>query len=395
MHFPSSGGNCIVADETGSVVSDHPNAALLQPSASRALGRGGSWEDSVVDRYMHTLQTSLEADDPPRHISTVSTSRPQHTMQLHQPLSASRGPLGELIIVRSGAGRFGRGVGDLRLCPTPPEVAALNNEVDRLMTYCDVIRREHQREHDERKQQHAEALEKARDDHLAESKLRREEYTAASMRLQEENSSLRARIAVLEEETNSKALEAEKASLHRKLVEVEKAWASLLSSKEQQWAEDCRSLRDSRDKLDSQHKLLRDAVVDLEGALRRLVTEKERLEEIVLAEPQRLEQSSSALSHDLAVARQALADAREQVGTLQSRVDLLEQDALGRERAFEEKTLDLQREVENERQRNNGVVAMYVKQVESLHQQLTNAMSKNRILVAELQKERSRHVLDR
>ena len=370
MHFPSSGGNCIVADETGSVVSDHPNAALLQPSASRALGRGGSWEDSVVDRYMHTLQTSLEADDPPRHISTVSTSRPQHTMQLHQPLSASRGPLGELIIVRSGAGRFGRGVGDLRLCPTPPEVAALNNEVDRLMTYCDVIRREHQREHDERKQQHAEALEKARDDHLAESKL-------------------------LEEETNSKALEAEKASLHRKLVEVEKAWASLLSSKEQQWAEDCRSLRDSRDKLDSQHKLLRDAVVDLEGALRRLVTEKERLEEIVLAEPQRLEQSSSALSHDLAVARQALADAREQVGTLQSRVDLLEQDALGRERAFEEKTLDLQREVENERQRNNGVVAMYVKQVESLHQQLTNAMSKNRILVAELQKERSRHVLDR
>jgi hypothetical protein len=251
------------------------------------------------------------------------------------------------------------------------------------MAYCDVLQAAKTRAVDELAAQHHRDLTAARDKLLSEASQRRSEYADATARLQDENSALRSRVSQLELETSSKSLEAERNTLQRKLGEVELSWSQLLAAKETSWAQDRAMAVESKERLEAQHKQLRSVVLDLEATLRRVVTEKEQVEDALAAETQRSDDS-----RELARSRSETAAALREVDRLRKEVESLENCAVQREKVFEEKTLELQREVENERQRNNGVVAMYARQVEALEQQLTAAMSKNRVLVTELQKER-------
>ncbi len=383
---PAGGGNSFLLadDDVSTSVSEPPPLS----SAPRAIA---PWEESTMNHYMMRTTQELLADElssrqrwAEKQHRTPSNNNNNNNNNNTGPATLSRGPFGELLICRGLDERHRED--ELRLCPCPPELAALNCEVDRLMAYCDVLRAEKARAVEQLNQQHTNTTEKMREEFLSEAHQRREEYTAATVRLQEENSTLRARVAVLESETNSRALEAEKASLQQKLGEVERSWSSLMKAKEEQWTQDAASLRDAKDRLESQHRQLRAVVAELESTLRRVAGEKEQLEHL-LSEPQ-----SAAAARELSQTRSDLTDAYKEMDALRRAADLQQHDAAQRERVFEEKTLELQKEIENERQRNNGVVAMYARQIESLEQQLTNAMSKNRMLVSELQKERKQHL---
>lgn len=234
---------------------------------------------------------------------------------------------------------------------------------------------------------------------------RRQEFQGALANLQLENEKLRGRLRCMEENFDRAAVE-ERDRLQRewnsRLSEYENRWRELLSHSQQQWEKSLdEQVRQKHEAL-RQVQELAQAVEELEMTLRRVTQEKScagQERDTLRCSQSRAGDTTvrgkdegmgaddrSALEAEMLKLRQVL---KETAGREAALVVQLE--ACGSESARREVNLERQlqqrcQELEAERRHGADLVRLYSSQVESLHQQLNDAMARNKQLVRELEK---------
>lgn len=272
---------------------------------------------------------------------------------------------------------------------SPVEVRSLENEIRRLMAYIDIM-----------SQQHSEQLQGAEDENrktqqelraMCQESLqqRREEYERATAILQDENNTLREKVERLENTSLLQSLERENESLKRRLADNEKSWTNLISIKESQCQQQAIRFDEQQKTLEEKNSMLVRSVEELEATLRQLLDEKESLQDYVQREPLRWKEVTASNEGQLSSLKRDLEDARKRNRSLERLLEELQKEAALRDESVDEAISLLKHEIEGEKKKSNDITAFYSAQIDGLHQQLGNAMSKNKILLGELQRERT------
>lgn len=297
--------------------------------------------------------------------------------------------LGPLIVV-DGIGRANSGVQQLPLRGTPLEIRSLDNEVKRLHAYIDVLSRHRENEQTSREEAHQAEVSRLKVEHENVLTLRRQEFADSIAKLRNENDRLMARIELVEpSEKKLQAYETEVEQLRRKVQDQERAWAALLSSKESHWQSIVAEKDSEKEALMVKVDTLLKTVEELESTLRQTVAQKEAFEDYIQREPMRWQDSSAAGERQLRDVTARLDEQKRRNHTLELLLNDLQKDAAVRDSGVEEQVSLLRHELATEKKRNEEVVRIYCAQIEHLHQQLDSSMSKNRLLLQELQREKT------
>ncbi|KAH9589012.1 hypothetical protein LSM04_000235 [Trypanosoma melophagium] len=236
-----------------------------------------------------------------------------------------------------------------------------------------------------------------------EERSRRQRFQEALLNLRRENEELSSRVQNMEETACLVATQ--------ERDKIQKEWSARFSDNDNQWKERYRvaqerweecvenHMRGEQDALQQVQELAH-TVEELEAALRTITCEKEwaEKERDALLSQSKVHKSDfreeekgkmdsgvkMVLEAEILKLRSALRDAESREKALMTQLEVCGTESAAQELTLERQLQETRQELEAERRRGSDLVVLYSSQVESLHQQLNDAMKRNKQLTNEL-----------
>ncbi|RNF05488.1 hypothetical protein TraAM80_04528 [Trypanosoma rangeli] len=239
--------------------------------------------------------------------------------------------------------------------------------------------------------------------HREEERCRRQQFQEALSGLRAENEELMRRVKSMEDNAGCTAVrEREKmqSEWSSRFLENEDQWKQRLSVAQKQWG-DCvdEQVREKHEAL-RQVQELAHVVTELEIALQRVTREKcwaeQQYDTLLSSQHQgnspsvcvKGEKKDAGVQHahegEVSALRRALKEAEGREAALMVQLEACGKEAAVQEDKFERRLYQVREELENERRRGSDIVKLYSGQVESLHQQLNDALRRSKQLTKEL-----------
>ncbi|RNF05615.1 uncharacterized protein Tco025E_07810 [Trypanosoma conorhini] len=239
--------------------------------------------------------------------------------------------------------------------------------------------------------------------HREEDRRRRQQFQEALSSLRAENEELTRRLKSMEDSAGCAAVrEREKmqSEWSSRFLEKENQWRQRICAVQKQW-EGCvdEQVREKREAL-RQVQELAHVVTELEVTLQQVTREKcwaeQQRDTLLTNQPQGTGMGACAKGEEIVVEvqpdhegevaalRRALKELEGREAALMMQLEACGQEAAVQEDRLEKHLQQVRQELERERRRGSDVVKLYSSQVESLHQQLNDALRRNKQLTKEL-----------
>ncbi|ESL11786.1 hypothetical protein TRSC58_00456 [Trypanosoma rangeli SC58] len=239
--------------------------------------------------------------------------------------------------------------------------------------------------------------------HREEERRRRQQFQEALSGLRAENEELTRRVKSMEDNAGCTAVrEREKMQNEwsSRFLENESRWKERLSVAQKQW-EDCvdEQVREKHEAL-RQVQELAHVVTELEIALQQVTREKcwaeQQCDTLLSSQHQgngpsvcvKGEKKDAGVQHahegEVLALRRALKEVEGREAALMVQLEACGKEAAVQENRLEKRLQQVREELENERRRGSDIVNLYSGQVESLHQQLNDALRRSKQLTKEL-----------
>lgn len=265
---------------------------------------------------------------------------------------------------------------------SPLEVVSLENEIARLYAYIEVLHETHaNRLHEVESQARARESSMTASNETIQAEQR--EANAALMRQKDLELARLQGLLTTVEASQRMELHQDLAELRKHLGESEANWSKAIADRDHQHAT---ALAHEQQKSKDTTAKLTAAVAtisELEGALRRVLREKEELEAYIQLEPSRWSAAQRAAEEDRRHLQAELTARRAEMGRLHEQFNHNSAVLLQKEKSSTEQIRFLETSLAEEKRRNDELVVVFSQQIETLHEQLAAAMAKNARLLSE------------
>ncbi|ESS68846.1 hypothetical protein TcG_05910 [Trypanosoma cruzi] len=440
-HVENAGGNCVIVTTLMSSATDSSNRHhipnFFQPEVQKVFDPGNRWppllplaprlnpsahlENNYAGAFTKTdpcssscrviscesgLSEKKQSENHWRSSSASVSLDPQALVPMDANMTSSSwamkrtAQLGPLVVVK----RSKKTNAVEHITPlSEVEMMSLQREVDNLRIQLKRSNEKLEEARSEAGQQFLERTRELEESHREEERRHRQQFQEALSGLRAENEELASRVRCMQDNAGLAAVrEREKLQTEwsNRLSENETQWRQRLAVAQQHW-EECvdEQVQEKHEALRQVHELA-GVVKELEMTLQQVTREKcwveQELETLLSKQNQGKDRCVCAKGETIDVGTRGALEGeamelRRMLKELEGREAalLVQLEICGKERVVQEEKLEKQlqqvrQELEIERRRGSDVVKLYSSQIESLHQQLSDALRRNKQLTKEL-----------